>query len=78
MISSNNSESIRSIINLHTHQNEELIKTINQIMYWFRGALNRNDAWAMSHPERELAIEFINERFEDAKEYIKNKIPVFF
>ena len=47
------------------------------LIYYFRGALNRDDAWSMSYAEREVAIEFLNDRFEDAGEMIKNKIPVF-
>jgi hypothetical protein len=31
----------------------------------------------MSHLEREMAVAFINERFKDASEMMKNRIPVF-
>lgn len=77
MIGSGNSEHITSLIASFTQSNEALIRQLNQIMYWFRGALGRDDVWAMSHLERELAISFINDRFKEAGELMKNRIPVF-
>jgi hypothetical protein len=43
-------------------------------MYYFRGSINRNDAWAMTHHEREMAIEFINKKFKEAQKLIDNRI----
>jgi len=77
VIGSKNSEVITSVISSFTQQNEALIKQINQLMYYFRGALGRDDAWALCHSERELAIIFINERFKDAGDLMKKNIPVF-
>lgn len=42
-----------------------------------RGSLNRDDVWAQSHVEREMIIEFLNERFKDAGDMMKKQIPVF-
>ena len=77
MIGSNRSDVIASVISSFTHQNEDLVKILLQIQYYFRGALTRDDIWMMSHAERELAVEFLNDRFKDASEYIKKQIPVF-
>jgi hypothetical protein len=46
-------------------------------LYYYRGALQRDDAWALSYVEREMMISFLNDRFKDAGEMIKKKIPVF-
>lgn len=60
-----------------TRQNTQLNDSILQLIYYFRGALSRDDAWAMSPVEREGAIEFLNKRFEDAGKMIKERVPVF-
>jgi hypothetical protein len=65
------------MISSFTRQNESLIHQINQLMYYFRGSLGRDDAWALSYVEREIAISFINDRFKDAGEMMKAQIPVF-
>ena len=77
MIGTNNPETISSVITSFTRQNEELLKSLNQLLYWYRGSYNRDDVWAMSFSEREVAIEFLNQRFKEAGEMMKNKIPVF-
>lgn len=77
MIGFNDTEVIASVISAFTRQNEDLVKSIYQLMYYYRGALGRDDVWSLSHAERELAIEFLNERFKDAGELIKKQIPVF-
>jgi hypothetical protein len=77
VIGSGNTLLISSIINSFTHQNEQLVKSLQQIQYYFRGSIGRDDAWAMCHSERELAIEFLNGRFKDAGELMKKQIPVF-
>jgi hypothetical protein len=48
-----------------------------QILYYFRGAITREDMWQLSWAEREKCVEFLNKRVEDAKEMIKNHVPVF-
>ena len=77
MIGSNNAKIINSLIGSFTQQNEDLVKSLLQIQYYFRGSLTRDDIWAMSHAERELAVEFLNERFKDAGEMMKKNVPVF-
>ena len=46
-------------------------------MYYFRGSLTRDDAWALTYVERELCIDFLNRRFKEAGDMIKNKISPF-
>ena len=77
MIGTNNNEIITSVISAFTQQNEALIHQLNQLLYYFRGALGRDDVWAMSFIEREMSIAFINDRFKEAKDLIKNNVPVF-
>lgn len=77
MIGSNNQEVINSVIGSFVRQNEDLVKSLTQLIYYFRGALTRDDIWSMSYAEREIAIEFLNKRFEEASEMFKRKIPVF-
>lgn len=77
MIGTRNPEFITTMISSFTQANEVLANTINQIMYYFRGSLTRDDAWAMCFTEREIAVQFINDRFKDAQEMMKAQIPVF-
>jgi hypothetical protein len=77
VIGSNDSAMISSIIASFTRQNEELMKSLLQLQYYFRGSLTRDDALAMSFAEREIAIEFLNGRFKEAGELMKRQIPVF-
>lgn len=77
MIGTRNSEVINSVISSFTRQNEDLVKTLIQLQYYFRGAYTRDDVYSMSHLERELSIEFLNTRFKEAGEMIKKQIPVF-
>ena len=77
MIGSGNPEVISSVISSFTRQNEAFIKQLNQMMYWFRGSMGRDDLWVMSYAERELAIAFLNERFKEASDLMKKHVPVF-
>jgi len=77
VIGSRNIEIINSVILSFTHQNEVLINQLNQMIYYFRGGLCRDDAWALSYLEREIMITFLNERFKEAGDLIKKNIPVF-
>jgi hypothetical protein len=77
VIGSRNIDIINSTISSFTQQNEFLIKQINQLMYYFRGSLGRDDAWALSPIEREIMIEFLNDRIKDAGNLMKKNIPVF-
>lgn len=77
MIGSGNNEIIASVISSFTRQNEELVKSLQQLLYYYRGALGRDDVFALSHAEREICVNFLNERFKDAGDMIKKQIPVF-
>ena len=77
MIGSNNNVVIASVIASFTQQNESLIKSLQSLQYYFRGAYGRDDMWAMSYLEREVAIEFINVRFKEAGDLMKKHITVF-
>lgn len=77
MIGSGNNEVIASVISSFTRQNEELVRSLQQLLYYYRGALGRDDAFAMCHSEREICIAFLNERFKDAGDMMKKQIPVF-
>jgi hypothetical protein len=77
VIETRNDSFIKSVISSFTRQNENLIKVLMTLQYYFRGSITRESALMMSHAERELAIEFLNQRFDDAKDMIKQNIPVF-
>ena len=77
MIGSHNNLIISSVISSFTRQNEELMKSLLQLQYYFRGSLTRDDVLAMSFVEREIAIGFLNDRFKEAGELMKRQIPVF-
>lgn len=77
MIETNNTDLTVALINSFTQQNEILIKSLMNILYRFRGALNREDIWMMSPIERDYAVDFINERIKEAGDLIKKQIPVF-
>lgn len=55
-------------------QSEALVKSSMELVYYFRGALQYQDALMMSPAERDIAFEFVNERLEAAK---KMPNPVF-
>jgi hypothetical protein len=50
------------------------VKSSLELVYYFRGALQYQDALLMSPAERDLALEFVNERLEQAR---KMPYPVF-
>lgn len=77
MIEVNDMNLTTALINSFTQQNENLIKLLMFILYRFRGALQREDVWMMSPIERDLAVEFINERVKEAGDLMKKQIPVF-
>ena len=77
MIETNDADLTVALINSFTQQNEILIKSLMNILYRFRGALNREDIWMMSPIERDYAVDFINERIKEAGDLIKKQIPVF-
>ena len=77
MIDSRDQQVITRIFKSFETENEALVNSLTQFLYYFRGALTRDDAWAMSPLERDRAIEFLNERFKEVNDLIKKQIPVF-
>lgn len=77
MIRTGDHELILSVIRSFTQQNEMLLDQLMSIIYYFRGAITRDESWQLSFLEREKHIEFLNKRFEDASGMMKNRIPVF-
>lgn len=77
MIASKNPKVIDLIIKAFAQQNENLVKYLLRLQYYFRGSLSRDDVWAMSYAEREIATEFLNDRFKEAGDFMKKQIPVF-
>lgn len=74
MIATKDQALYATVLNSFTRHNESLAKTIHFLMYYFRGALSRDDAWMMSPAERDVAMTMIQERFKDASELMKAKI----
>jgi hypothetical protein len=72
-----NKKLIDEMLRSFTSSNEQLINVLIQLQYYMRGAMSRDDVWALSPSERDLYLEFINKRFKDAGEMIKKQIPVF-
>ncbi len=53
---------------------EAIVKSTMELVYYFRGAIQYDDALLMSPAERDIAFEFVNERLEQAR---KMPYPVF-
>lgn len=62
------------VLSSFAHQGESLMKTVWFIMYYFRGAMSKDDAWNLTPAERDSSIAFIQERFKEAGEMIKAKL----
>lgn len=62
---------------MYTRDNEALVDQLLMILYYFRGAITRDDAWQLTPYEREKHVEFLNNRFEEAGDMMKKKVPVF-
>ena len=77
MIQSKNLNAITQVTNQYTLENITLTKSIYQLIYYFRGGLSREDAWAMSPAERDIAFEFLQERMKEVGDLVKKQIPVF-
>jgi len=71
VIGTNNGELIQTVINSFTRDNEALIEQLNQILYWFRGAMTRDDVWALTPAERDRAVDFLNKRMKEAGDLMK-------
>lgn len=77
MIATGNQAIIKQVIESFIRENDLLVDQILSILYWYRGAITREDVWQLTPYEREKSIEFLNKRFKDAGEMIKKQIPVF-
>lgn len=60
-----------------TRDNDRLFDQLQHILYYFRGALGRDDVWRLNPYEREKAVEYINQRMKDAGDMMKKQVPVF-
>lgn len=72
-MSAESPEEMQEIIDGYEHRSRALIKQMTQMLWYMRGGLTRNDAWAMSLQEREEAFELINENIKRTKD---SKMPL--
>ena len=77
MIGSGDRSLVNEVLLSYVRENEILVDQLDSILYWFRGAITRDDVWAMSPHEREKSIEFINKRFKEAGELMKKGIQSY-
>lgn len=78
MIFSGDQVLINRVVSAYTRDNERLVDQLNQILYYWRGALGRDDVYAMSPAEREKAVDFLNTRFKEISDMSKKGITVFY
>ena len=76
MIDSDDPAIINTVIANFTRENERLIDRLYQLQYYWRGALTRDDIWAMCPTEVAKATEFINNRFTEIGVMMKKGITV--
>lgn len=76
MIDSGDEAVIARVIDSYTRDNDRLVDQLLQLQYYWRGAMSRDDMWAMSPIEREKATEFINNRFKEIGEAMKKGITI--
>lgn len=74
MISAGNMNAVRNLIHRLGKETQSLVRLAIEIAYFSRGSLSYAQVMDMSAGEREIALEFINERLEQAK---KMPFPVF-
>lgn len=77
MIGTNNQGLIQQVISIYSTENNNLVDQLLSILYWFRGAITREEVWQLTPYEREKSIEFLNKRFKEAGDMMKKQIPVF-
>lgn len=65
---------VRNLIHRLGKETQSLVRLAIEIAYFSRGSLSYAQVMDMSAGEREIALEFINERLEQAK---KMPFPVF-
>jgi hypothetical protein len=74
MIKDGDMPGVRALIQRLSAEVKQLVRGAIEIAYFSRGAISYNEVLQMSAAERDLAIEFIQERLEAAK---KMQFPVF-
>lgn len=67
-------EDIIAMFNQFRNDVSMTIKSIIQLVYFMRGSVGYNDMMNMTHMEREMISEFINERLEQES---KRMYPVY-
>lgn len=77
MIETRDRDLINNVISSFTRENEALVDQLIQIQYWMRGAISRDDVWALSPIERDKIIEFLNKRFKEAGDLTSKQVPQF-
>ena len=77
MIGTRKQELIRQVLEVYTTENDNLVNQLLSILYWYRGAITREEVWQLTPYEREKSIEFLNKRFKEAGDMMKKQIPVF-
>lgn len=77
MIGSGDQAAIQNVLSSFAKSNEQLINSLIQLQYYMRGAVNRDEVWALSPSERELYFDFISKRFEEGGKMMKHGVPVF-
>lgn len=77
MIATGRQDLIKQVIDSFTRDNDNLVDQLLSILYWFRGAITREEVWQLTPYEREKSVEFLNTRFKDAGDMMKKQIPVF-
>ena len=65
------------MIAFYNRDNDILVDQLLSILYWFRGAITREEVLQLTPYEREKSLEFLNKRFKDSGEMMKKQIPVF-
>lgn len=74
MIGTNDQAIIARVIQSYAHENARLVDQLVQMQYYFRGALSRDDIWAMAPIERERWMDFLNKRFEEIGDLMKKGV----
>lgn len=74
MIDSGDMEAVRKMIARLGGEIKSLVKSALEISYYSRGGWSYQQVLLMSQAEREMAIEFINERLQAAS---KQMFPVY-
>ena len=78
MIGSRDQHSIAHVLTMFQRDNDALIDSLIQLQYYMRGAISRDDLWAMTPIERERYFDFLNKRFKEVNEMLKHQIPVLY